>query len=58
MTRLLQLASAETAATAITEPSGRPSLKRTVLTDLTATLKGSEVAESPGNQGEAKLGTC
>lgn len=58
MTRLPQLAWAETAATAITEPSGRPSLMRTVLTDSTAKLRGSEVAESLGNQGEAKLGTC
>ena len=58
MTRLLLLAWAETAATAITEPSGKPSLKRTVPTDLTAKLRGSEVAESLGNQGEAKLGTC
>ena len=58
MTRLLQLAWAETAATAITEPSGKLGLKRTVPTDLTAKLRGSEVAESLGNQGEAKLGTC
>ena len=58
MTRLLKLAWAETAATAITEPSGKRGLKRTVPTDLTAKLRGSEVAESLGNQGEAKLGTC